>query len=404
MAAIGPRRGVTGEREGERLRLLEANREMVRVQRAQVDLLANVSHDLRSPLTNLREFVAIVMDGLAGPVGERQIEYLGIALRNADTLAEMIEHLLVITRIQNGSFRLARKRLSLASIFDKKTLLQGVRPGSKKVRVDLRLAPSLPDLFVDPDRLLEAIRNLVDNAIKYSPDPVEICISAYGLGDDWVALAVQDDGPGIDPVTMRSLFKRFSRGKNAGRASPNGLGLGLSIVKEIVDLHGGRVEVSSEQGRGTAFTIILPICEPRTILESALTDAWGQVEETGGFAFVRARARQWDGALRPTAEQVEEQIREVMQRCLGTQDDMLPGLASGAEVCFIVAGDASGVGDQVRRLLRTVTDRLKFQLGTHVEWHSRSDWVHSSDFNGPEEMAETILRQFWSKGGQRDGE
>jgi two-component sensor histidine kinase len=400
-AAIGARESGEGDREWERMRLLEANRELVRANRAQADFFANVSHDLRSPLTSLREFISIVIDGLAGPVAERQSEYLQIALRNADTLAEMIEQILAITRIQQGSFRLVRKRVSIAGLLDRDALLHGAGHGGKEVRLEVELEHPLPDVFADPDRILEAIRNLVDNAIKYAGDAVEIRVSARPTPDG-VVIAVSDDGAGIDPLTIKNMFKRFSRGEHARRVRPGGLGLGLTIVQEIVDLHGGAIEVKSELGKGATFSITLPPFDPRVVIGSALRDAWRRSVDNGGFAIVRARAHEWDGALQPTAGQIGEQIREAMTRCLGPQDEIVPAVTAEPEVAFVLAGEPDSIGPHVRRCLRTVTDRLRFQVGAHVEWQPCPDKAHSSDFPGPEEMTEAVLRWFDPDGGEKD--
>jgi nitrogen-specific signal transduction histidine kinase len=398
--AVSASRGSEKEQDWERLRLLETNRELARANRAQADFFANVSHDLRSPLTSLREFVSIVVDGLAGPVTARQTEYLLIALRNADTLAEMIEQLLAITRIQQGSFRLARKRVSMARLLDRDALLHGAAHGGKDVRLELELSRALPDVFVDPDRILEAIRNLVDNAIKYSRDSVEIRVTARPATGGGVMVSVRDNGAGIDPVTLKTMFNRFSRGDHARRVRPGGLGLGLTIVQEIVDLHGGHVDVRSEPGKGSDFSLVLPPFRPRTVIESALRSSWRRTEAEGGFAFVRARAQRWEGALRPTAEQIGEQIRDAMSRCLGPHDEVVAAIDRDPEVCFVIAGEPESIGPHVRRCLRTVTDRLRFQVGAHVEWQPRPDKVHSRDFGGPEEMTDAVLRWFDREGGK----
>lgn len=397
---VGARAGDEGGQDWERLRLLQTNRELARANRAQADFFANVSHDLRSPLTSLREFVSIVLDGLAGPVSAQQAEYLQIALRNADTLAEMIDQILSVTRFQQGSFRISRKRVDLARLLDRDALLHGAGHGGKAVRLDVECADSLPEVFIDPDRILEAIRNLVDNAIKYSRDSVEIRVSAAPAPGGFVRVNVQDNGVGIDPAAMKTIFRRFGRGDHARRVRPGGLGLGLTIVQEIVDLHGGRIDVAAEVGKGSTFSMTLPPYEPRAVIEGAIRDAWRRTSEGGAFAFVRARALQWEGALHPTAEQIGDQIREAMTRCLGPQDEVLPAMGCDPEVCFVIEGESDSIGPHIRRCLRTVTDRLRFQRGAHVEWQSRPDKVHSGEFNGPKEMADAVLQWFKHEGGQ----
>ncbi len=216
----------------------------------QADFLANLSHDLRTPLTSLREFVSIVEEGLAGPITDRQRDYLRIAMRNADTLAEMMEHLLVVTQIQQGSFQLDRRRVRLVDLLDDESLGCGPCPGAKSVNLKYHVEPGIPDAYADPDRLLQALRNLIDNAIKYSGDAVTITIEAGKGRGSVLEIVVRDTGFGMDSKTRRNLFQRRYRGISSYRRSPGGLGLGLSIVREIVDLHDGQITVRSKLNEG----------------------------------------------------------------------------------------------------------------------------------------------------------
>ncbi len=207
-----------------RERSVEVNRDPRRTQRLQADFLAKLSHDLRTPLTNLREFMSILMDGLAGSLTDVQREYLGIALRNADTLTEMIEHLLVLTRIQQGNLRVIGRRVGLADLLGDGDILIGARPKNKTIRLRVEIPDAIPDVYADPDRLLEAVRNLVDNAVKYSGPEVNIKIIAARGTESRVDLLVRDDGRGIAPATLRHLFHRFRRGVKGERRQPGRTG------------------------------------------------------------------------------------------------------------------------------------------------------------------------------------
>ena len=397
-AAHRSSRAAAKEVEQDRRSLLETKRELARAQKGLADLLANVSHDLRTPLTNLREFVSIVQDGLAGPLSEQQREYLGIALRNVDTLAEMIEHLLVVARIQQGNFHLLRRRVRLPGLLNDDLLLKGVWPGRKLVHLSVQVDPSLPDIYADPDRLLEALRNLVDNAIKYSGDSVKISIGATESSDSMVELCVKDNGLGMAPVTLKNLFKRFYRGHLSGPAGPSGLGVGLSIVKEIVDLHGGRLSVRSTLGKGTEFRLGLPTYEQRGILLASVRSAWRKTAEAGaGFSFARVGIRRWSGALSQSQQEMIHLIRERLRSVLQPDDELLLDCEGGKSVCFFLGAGRDSMEAVLRKILRAVADRLSFQSALDVEWEPGPQWVHSDDFSSPEEMAEAIFHRYCCK-------
>jgi signal transduction histidine kinase len=379
---------------GDRQPLLDANRDLRNAQKIQADFLAKLSHDLRTPLTSLREFVSIVRDGLAGTPTDIQREYLGIALRNADTLTEMIEHLLVLTRIQQGNLRVISRRVRLSELLGDHEVLVGSRPTNKVVRVHIQIPETIPDIYGDPDRLLEAVRNLVDNAVKYSGDEVNIRIVAAVADDSTVDLRIGDDGRGIDPSTLRQLFQRFHRGTKANRDNPGGLGLGLSIVKELIELQGGAISVASRLGAGTEFRLSLPRYEPKAILLASLRNAWRTSADGGpGFGYVRAGIRRWHGAVCPSRRDAMVLIREAVDRALRPEDLLLPDGETSRAVCFLLTGGRASMDGAIRKLQRTVSERLGFRSAIELDWVREPRWLHSRDFDSPEEMAEAILHR-----------
>jgi signal transduction histidine kinase len=387
----------------ERRRLVETNRKLAEAQRVQTDFIATVSHDLRCPLASLREFISIVQDGLAGSLTDLQREYLGIAMRNADSLVEMIEHLLVVARIQQGSYQIVRRRVAIPEILGDDSLLKGARYGRKAVHLRVMVPPSLPEIYADPDRLLEAIRNLVDNAIKYSGDSVHITIRAAEVPDGMVEISIEDHGPGMDAAAMRSLFRRFSRGKHAGRANPGGLGLGLSIVKEIVDLHGGRIGVESKPDVGSVFRILIPCFDSREILLASVRGAWvSAMEGDEGFGLVQIGMRRCNGASPKAGSGNLRAVRDAFRLVLTPEDEMLLDWEANRRNCFLIRADRHSIGAATRKIKRSVARRLRFHSGVQVEWEKESPWVHSDDFNSPEAMVAAIMRDGLCKGGPTD--
>jgi len=335
--------------------------------------------------------VSILQDGLAGDLTDQQREYLAIALRNADTLSEMLEHLLVLTRIEQGRYRVFPSRVRLQDLLADGAFLAGPNRMGKQVDLRVLIPEAVPDIFADADRIREAIRNILDNAVKYSGDSVEILVRAEGGSGHMVDLSVRDNGLGMAPATIRSLFRRFYRGSAARKASPRGLGLGLAIVKEIVARHGGRIAVRSAIGEGTEIRLSLPKYEPKGILVGSLRSAWRGIADGGeGFGFVKSAVRGWKGAQTPSARELAQLVRESCRRLLGPEDSILANGESGPSISLLLAGEKQAMPEAIRRVQRGVADGLRFRSGIEIEWGSEPIMLHSEDYRNPEQMAAAI--------------
>lgn len=365
-----------------------------RAPQPQEDFLASVAHDLRVPLTSLREFISIVEDGLAGPTTDRQRQYLAIARRNADSLAEMIEQLLLFSRVRLSSFRLNRRRVRLAELLRDATLAQGSSPRDKQVRLCIHVDPRTPEIYADPDRLLEAIRNLIDNSVKYSGTSVTITLESRERDEGRVELVIRDNGHGMDHATQRNLFRRSYRGRQARRRNPGGLGLGLSIVKEIVDLHGGEIVVRSALGQGTELILVLPRYDREEILRKEIGAVWHRTARSGrGFYFVRLGIESLNGALPLSAEELSDEIRVVLRSATREGGTLISECGQGKAVCLLLSGERSRAERRLQEILGTLRERLQLRMAAHVVWDPQPVWIHSADYRHPKEMAVAILQQ-----------
>ncbi|MDM7916323.1 MAG: sensor histidine kinase, partial [Candidatus Eisenbacteria bacterium] len=231
--------------------------------------------------------------------------------------------------------------------------------------------------------------------VKYSRNAVSIRVRARACGP-FVEIRVKDDGLGIDPATRRNLFRRFYRGDQAGGTS--GLGLGLSIVKEIVELHGGRIRVRSRPGRGTEVVLSFPRFDPRRMLTGLILEGSASpLGRVGGIGFVRAEMRACRGAVRASRQEALARAREILTRTMGVQDVVLGGCASrsDAAICFLLPGSRSRLESSIEGILRTLSERLCFQSGIQVDWEENAGRLHSDDFGGAESMAEAILQRWF---------
>jgi two-component system phosphate regulon sensor histidine kinase PhoR len=230
-----------------------------RVARLQTDFVNKVSHDLRTPLTSIRMFVETLQMGRLSDAA-RQQEALSIIAVEAERLSALINRLLDWARMESGrrSFDLERQRLE-PIIED---ALQAFEPQRLHQPVVLvrDLAPDLPPVVVDRAALAGAILDLLNNAMKYTGHDKRITVSADAHGPT-VTVTVADNGPGIAPPDQKRIFDKFYRARDPLQRTIEGSGLGLAMVKHIVGAHGGRITVTSDVGKGAAFTITLPAAE-----------------------------------------------------------------------------------------------------------------------------------------------
>jgi two-component system, OmpR family, sensor kinase len=218
------------------------------------EFVSAVSHELRTPLTSIKGFLEAVLEEETGPLNERQREELEIVYRNANRLQDLANDLLTLARLESGRIELDRRPLDLRGLLAE--LREELEPAARKRGLEIRL-DCARDLAVEADelRLHQAVGNLIGNAIKFSHDDGKIALRALDQEGDAV-IEVADRGVGIPADEVPKLKERFYRASTAGNAQ--GTGLGLSITQEIVERHGGRLEVESKVGTGSTFRIRLP--------------------------------------------------------------------------------------------------------------------------------------------------
>jgi two-component system, OmpR family, phosphate regulon sensor histidine kinase PhoR len=219
------------------------------------DFVANVSHELRTPLTAIRGYVEVLSEGDASAEESRM--FLGIIARHSERMERLVKDLLRLARLDAG-----QETLDIIAC-DTHNLVQGViadaTPAleSRDQRIEVAIARGAETLRGDPAKLHDALRNLVANAITYSPEHTTIRIDA-AHGAQSVSLSVSDEGPGIPDDDLSRVFERFYRVDKSRARDPGGTGLGLAIVKHLVELHGGTVRAENREQGGTRVTIALP--------------------------------------------------------------------------------------------------------------------------------------------------
>jgi signal transduction histidine kinase len=227
-------------------------------------LISHVSHELRTPLNSVHQFLTILLDGVAGEMGGEQKDYLQIALKNVNQLNKMIDDLLEGTRIDSGKLQLMPEPMRVQVVLDDLVQTLNSLFSREEISLTTEIDPHLPAIHADPDRVRQVLLNLLDNAVKFTPEggAVKVKAEVYRRDPAFVCVSVSDTGPGIRPEVQDKLFQRLSQIEDFHRESRRGLGLGLYICREIISRHGGEIWVTSQPGAGSTFSFTLPIYSP----------------------------------------------------------------------------------------------------------------------------------------------
>jgi signal transduction histidine kinase len=222
--------------------------------RARDDMLGVVSHDLRNPIHSIYMGGSFLLD-LLPPQMELERTQATVIKRAAQRANRLIQDLLDITHIESGRLSLDVRAHAVAGVVDE--AIEQARMAAADAGIDLRRGEvdAAGTVYADRDRLLQALGNLIGNALKFTPRGGRVTVSARVAADDGVRFAVADTGPGVPADQMPHLFDRYWQ---ANRRDRRGVGLGLSIVKGIAEAHGGRVDVDTTPGAGSTFTLVLP--------------------------------------------------------------------------------------------------------------------------------------------------
>ena len=239
--------------------LEKANEKLQEMDRLKSQFLSHVSHDLRTPLTAIRGLATNLMDGMVGTLTENQATYLCRINSNAERLTRMICDLLDLSSIAAGKLKLNWSDVNLPKLA--KELVDQISPlaQAKELSIDIKCPDNQFLIVADGDRLSQVILNLIDNAIKFTPRGGRILIDIRKIGSESATMTFSDTGCGIPQDSISNLFEPFFQAHFQPEYRKKGLGIGLSIVKNLVDLHGGTIQVESEIGKGTIFRISLPL-------------------------------------------------------------------------------------------------------------------------------------------------
>jgi signal transduction histidine kinase len=319
--------------------------------------LSHVSHELRTPLTCIHQYTTILLDGLAGEMTPEQREHLGTILRSANQLGAMVRDLLQAARAESGKISLEFRCISVEDLIRlAATMMQGTA-AQKEVTLEVAIEDNLPFLYGDPDRVLEVLINLVDNAIKFTPAEGSVTVRASRIptDPDFVCIAVTDTGCGIAPEARSLIFERLYQYPSAADSSRKGLGLGLFIAKELVTLHGGRIWVASDGASGSTFSFTLPIYSLAKLLFPVVTyQGWLR----DAFVLVQVDLKPKLKPVRGNWKEICKRSREVLERCVYLDKDLVlpPMTTPGPDQIFFVVASTDLDRSQI------MTTRIREQM------------------------------------------
>ena len=246
------------QRESVEIMLRQAREEAEKANEAKSHFLANMSHELRTPLNAILGMTEGLTDQVFGPVNERQIKALETVDRSGTHLLDLINDILDIAKIESGRIELESKSISVSSLFQSSLDFIKQQVLQKQIQLEIQLLSDLPDLCCDERQIRQVLINLLNNAVKFTPEGGKIILEAQLSKPEFLRITVADSGIGIAPEDINKLFQPFIQIDCALNRQYQGTGLGLSLVKRIVELHGGEVFLISEIGVGSRFMIDLP--------------------------------------------------------------------------------------------------------------------------------------------------
>jgi signal transduction histidine kinase len=224
----------------------------------QFRFLANMSHELRTPLNGILGFTEFLLDEKPGPLNAKQKEYLGDVLSSGQHLLQLINDVLDLSKLETGRIQLQVETFSLSAAVTEALGVVSDKAAQKRIALRAQIEPGLESLTLDRSRLMQVLYNLLSNAVKFT-DSGEVCVRAGLEAGRWLCLSVSDTGIGIDRSDFDKLFLGFQRLDAGASRRSGGTGLGLALTRKIIEFQGGTISVDSQKGRGSTFTVSLPV-------------------------------------------------------------------------------------------------------------------------------------------------
>lgn len=239
-------------------KLVKANEALKSLDATKDEFVSMASHQLRTPLTSIKGYLSMVLEGDAGELNDDQRKLLTEAFTSSERMVRLIGDFLNVSRLQNGKFVIDRTQIDLSVVVQQEIANVQEIAKARGIGIAYHHPSRFPLLYLDEDKIRQVVMNLLDNAIFYSPDSKVITVRLY-VSEGNAVLEVIDKGIGVPKKVQKKLFTKFFRASNAQQQRPDGTGIGLYLAKMVIDGHAGKIVFTSEEGKGSTFGFRLPI-------------------------------------------------------------------------------------------------------------------------------------------------
>ena len=354
---------------------------------------------LRTPLTCIHQFVSLMLDGLAGTLIPEQREHLETVFRSANQLRAMITDLLEATRAESGKIAIEPHCVVMSDVIRQAiAMLQGTAQ-AKGVGLEAGLDIRIPLVYADSKRVLQVLTNLIDNAIKFTPADGSVMVKACPAANDpdFVHVSVADTGRGISPEAKATIFERLYQDPNSIDDSRKGLGLGLYISKELVQLHGGQIWVESQLSHGSTFVFTLPLFSLANFLAPIITHQ-GHLRDS--LSLITVELTPLDTPFAGNWEDMRQYCLQILEPCiLGGKDAILPALGNteqGETLVIVASTDEHGASVVEKRMREQLEHAQRLRSSCAFELSSVGVKLPAADRQEPveklvQEVADSII-------------
>jgi diguanylate cyclase (GGDEF)-like protein len=331
----------------------ESNKKLMQLDQMGSSFISLIGHELRTPLSSIKESIALILDESTGKINPQQHRMLSIAENNIARLNRLVNDVLDLSKIEAGKLGVRRIRLDLTRLLKEIAREMSLSARNKKISVETEIPPDLPEAYADSDRITQVVSNLINNAVKYTPEGGKITVKAKKADDRFLEISVQDTGMGIKSADYDKVFAKFQQMDYQMNRRNEGVGLGLAISKGLVEAHGGRMWFESEFRKGSIFIFSLPLYKQKLNFDEYLEEELKNVQkEKGLLSLIILKIGNYKEVKDMTLNKLEELIRQMV---FGSHDIAMPYKDIGFAV--LARTDIKGASSIAERIKRNIIEQ-----------------------------------------------